>query len=114
MLVGAVVVGVLLLAVAATVPVWQVRARRRAFEGAQAAARSAVDRLGFCVETVDPAGDAVAASLLADAEERWHTAGSVLADARYPGECAVAERVAGEGLAHVAAACDRLGVAAPR
>lgn len=95
--------GVFLLA-GAVVPMWSIGARKRAVEGAQARARTAYERLAFCVETVQAGDDPYATQLLADARERWHTTGAVLAGATTPGEYKVAEQTAQQGLRWIAEA----------
>ncbi len=89
------------------------RPGRRALEGAQASARAAVERLAHYVETVHPGHDPVAARLLTDATERWHTAGALMAEASTAGEYKVARATAREGLRLVFQACERLGVPGP-
>lgn len=84
------------------------RSRKRALEGAQASARAAVERLAHYVETVHPGLDPVATRLLADATERWHTAGALMARASTPGEYKVARATAREGLRLVDQARERL------
>lgn len=106
-------VGVAALAVGAVVPLVRLRARKRAFEGAQTRARAAAARLGYCVETLHGGDDRAATHLLLDATERWHTAGALLATAGSPQECDVAASTAAEGLAAVRRACVLLGIAVP-
>lgn len=107
------VVGLVLLVAGALVPFWAVGGRKRDVEGGEARARTAYERLGFCVETVHPGVDPYVVRLLDDAAERWTTAGAVLARSTTAGEYAVAERVAREGLNYVAEACERLGLPMP-
>jgi hypothetical protein len=107
------IIGAVLLVAGAAVPFWTVGARKRDVEGSEARARAVYERLGFCVETVHPGDDPYVVRLLADAAERWHTTGAVLARAATAGEYEVATRTAREGLGYVADACDRLGLPVP-
>jgi hypothetical protein len=107
------IIGAVLLIAGAGVPIWTVGARKRDVEGAEARARAAYERLGFCVETVHPGTDPFVVQLLDDAAERWHTTGAVLATARTAGEYAVAVRVARQGLEYVTQACDQLELPVP-
>jgi hypothetical protein len=95
------------------VVLWRLRSRGRVLEGAKASARAAVERLAHYVETVHPGHDPVAERLLADATERWHTAGALIARASTAGEYKVARVTAREGLHLVDQACQRLGLPGP-
>jgi hypothetical protein len=106
-------VAVLVLAAGALVPVFAGRGRRVAGDGAEIAARDRYELLGHYVENPVATDDGHAAELLRQGRERWNSAGAVLASARTEPEFLLAERVAGEGLAHVAAAYARLGLAGP-
>lgn len=97
----------------AAAPLLRSRARNAELAAAKASARSVYHQLGFGVETVGPGDDTEAATALRQAEERWHTTGALLADAESVEACAVAEQTAMEGLAHVRAACRRLGIPTP-
>jgi hypothetical protein len=108
------VIGVLLIAAAALVPLLRGGARRRAFAAAKARATSAYERLGFSVETVATQGNQRAADAMTDAEERWNTAGALLAEATTAQECVVAEQAAREGIDRVREACRLLKIEVPQ
>jgi len=108
-----VMLGVVAIALGATVPAIRLQARRRAVRVARARAQAAYERLGFCVETLYAAKDDIAAQALADASERWNTCGALLAGSGSAEEAAVAEATAHEGLGYVAQACRRLGMPVP-
>lgn len=106
-------IGLGAIAVGAVLPAIRLRARRQAGRVARAQARAAYERLGFCVETLGGGADEIATRALADAAERWHTAGALLAATSTPEELAVAEEAAREGLGFVSQACRRLCVLPP-
>ena len=64
------------------------------------AARAAYNKLGFYVEDLSAADDAKA-ELLAQARERWNTAGGMLARAKSEKDFTQAQDVAEEGLQYV-------------
>ncbi|MGH3757610.1 hypothetical protein [Actinophytocola sp.] len=107
-----IVIGLGAVAVGA-VPALRARSRRHETDAARARARATCHRLGFGVETVAGAGHPQASEELRRAEERWHTAGALLARANTTEECTVAGQVATEGLAHLERACRLLGVDIP-
>ena len=102
------IVGGLLLAVTAGVPVWMLRARRQAVETARAAAAASHRRLAFCVGTAGRPDDAYARQLLVGARERCRTADALLDEAATSDDFRAVERTAREGLQRVAEARRRL------
>jgi hypothetical protein len=102
------IVGGLLLAVTAGVPVWTLRARRQAIDVARAAAAASHRRLRFCVDTAGRPDDPYARQLLAGARERCRTADALLDEAATTEHLRAVERTAREGLQLVAEARRRL------
>jgi hypothetical protein len=102
------IVGGLLLAVTASVPVWTMRARRQAVEEARLAAAASHRRLTFCVDGAGRPDDPFARQLLAGARERCHAADALLHEAATSADFRTAGRTAREGLQLVAEARRRL------
>ena len=88
----------------------QRRGRGHALQGRKAAAMSLYNRLGSDVATIDPSDDPFARQALADAAERYNSAGSLFAEADTEGEIAAARRTAIEGLMATRTARERLGL----
>jgi hypothetical protein len=86
------------LAAGAVVPAVS-RWRAGGVDGARARARSEHARLGHALAVGAVPADDSARRRHEQATERWHTAGGLLAEARTPEECALAEQCAREGLA---------------
>lgn len=106
-------VAALVLAAGALVPVLVGRSHRLRSNDEAVAARSRHSMLALYVEDPAVTDDELAAELLRRARERWHTAGSVLAGARTEEDFRQAERIANEGLVHVAAH-KKIGIAGPK
>lgn len=102
-----VVAGVVVLVLGALVPV--LLGRSRGAGEAEITARARYAQLGHHVETPASTTDAEAAELLRRGRERWDAAGAALAGAESAEDFRLAERIAAEGLDHVAAAHRRLG-----
>ncbi len=102
------IVGGLLLAVTAGVPVWTLRARRQAIDAARVAAAASHRRLTFCVDTAGRPDDPYARQLLAGARERRRTADALLDEAATSEHFRAVERTAREGLQLVAEARRRI------
>lgn len=103
-----IVVAVLVLAGGALIPVFAGRGRGAAGDGPAIAARAVYESLGGQVENPVATTDPAAATLLHQARERWDSAGAILASATSTADFRLAERVAREGLEHVAAARRRM------
>ncbi|MDQ3576627.1 MAG: hypothetical protein M3443_03295 [Actinomycetota bacterium] len=88
----------------------QRRGRGQALQGRKAAAMSLYNRLGSDVATLDASDDPYARQALADAAERYNSAGSLFAEADTEGEIAAARRTAIEGLMATRSARERLGL----
>lgn len=88
----------------------QRRGRGHALQGRKAAAMSLYNRLGSDVATIDASDDPFAGQALADAAERYNSAGSLFAEADTEGEVAAARRTAIEGLMATRTARERLGL----
>lgn len=88
----------------------QRRGRGQALQGRKAAAMSLYNRLGSDVATIDATGDPFSRQALADAAERYNSAGSLFAQADTEGEVAAARRTAIEGLMATRSARERLGL----
>jgi hypothetical protein len=88
----------------------QRRERAQALQGSRAAAMSFHERLGSDVATLDPGADPVNRRALADAAERWSSAGSLFATADTAGEIAAARRTTLEGLLATRLVRERLGL----
>jgi hypothetical protein len=84
--------------------------RDQALQGRKAAAMSFYNRLGSDVATLDPGADPVSRQALADAAERYTSAGSMFATADTEGEIATARRTALEGLIATRLVRERLGL----
>lgn len=106
-------IAAVVLAAGALVPVLAGRGHRLRSNDEAVAARSRHSMLGHYVEAPVVTDDERAAALLRKARERWNTAGSVLAGARTEEDFELAERVANEGLEHVAEAYRLLGMPGP-
>jgi hypothetical protein len=88
----------------------QRRWRDQALQGRKAAAMSFYNRLGSDVATLDPGADPVSRQALADAAERYTSAGSLFATADTEGEIATARRTVLEGLIATRLVRERLGL----
>jgi hypothetical protein len=108
-----IVLAVVLVAAGALVPVVTGRDRRAGGGGAAIAARDRYALLGSFVEDPAATTDTEAEALLAQARERWLSAGALLAGARSAADFTLAERTAREGLAKVATAHARMGIPGP-
>lgn len=102
-----IVLSVLVLAGGALVPTLVTR-RRGDTEKKRFAARSCYAKLEHYVNPPLATEDEVAARSLRQAQERWHSAGQVLADASKAAEFELAEQIATQGLADVTEAYTRL------
>lgn len=102
-----VVAAVVVLALGALVPV--LVGRNRGAGGAEVRARARYAQLGTQVEDPLTTDDPEATELLRRGRERWDAAGAALAGAETAEDFALAERIAAEGLDHVAAAHRRIG-----
>ncbi|HEX5405790.1 MAG TPA: hypothetical protein VFX16_26240 [Pseudonocardiaceae bacterium] len=81
--------------------------------GPAIAAQDKYQLLGHYVEDPVATDDEDVAALLRNGRERWNSAGAILAYARSGDDYQMAERVAAEGLADVAAAHAKLGIPGP-
>ncbi len=88
----------------------QRRGRGQALQGRKAGAMSLYNRLGSDVATIDASDDAFARQALADAAERYNSAGSLFAHADTEGEIAAARRTSIEGLMATRSARERLAL----
>jgi hypothetical protein len=86
------------------------RERAQALQGRRAAAMSLHERLGSDVATLDPGADPVNRRALADAAERYTSAGSLFASGGSQGEIATARRATLEGLLATRLVRERLGL----
>ena|GEM_PF-3756256 len=107
-----IVLSALVLAGAALVPTLVTR-RRGDTEKQRFAARSGYAKLEHYVNPPVATDDEVAARSLRQAQERWHSAGQVLADASTAAEFELADQIATQGLAEVTDAYARLGRPTP-
>lgn len=101
---------VLLVAIVAAVVLTRRRRRRETFEARKAEVQSLLDRLGSDVSLLDDKGDPVTAQALADASERYTSAGAAMAQASTLGQLAAVRRTAVEGLHAARVARTRLGL----
>jgi hypothetical protein len=81
-----------------------------ALNGAHAEVEALLGRLGHDIQTLDDGGDPTNRQALADASERYNTAGAQLGQAKTPEEIAVARSVAIEGLHSTRLVRTRLGL----
>jgi hypothetical protein len=82
----------------------------QAFSAAHAEVQALLDRLGHDVSTLDDAGDATNRQALADAGERYNTAGAQFGEAQSREELAVVRSVVVEGLHSTRLVRTRLGL----
>jgi hypothetical protein len=86
------------------------RRRQQEFANAKAEVRGYYERLGNDVLTLDPKGDEVTGQALADAAERYSSAGSAIANATTVEQLRLARQTAIEGLYAARVARQRLGL----
>ncbi|HEY3748893.1 MAG TPA: hypothetical protein VGL80_06820 [Pseudonocardiaceae bacterium] len=108
-----IVVAVVVIGIGALGPALAGRNKRADGGGAATAARDKYELLGHYVEDPVATDNEDAAGLLRQGRERWNSAGAILSYARSGDDYQLAERVAAEGLADVAAAHSKLGIPGP-
>jgi hypothetical protein len=104
------ILGVLGAGVVAGLVWWRRRRERLALLDERAKVQPYYDRLAAEVSSLDPAGNATARQALADASERFNSAGSQLASATRPAQLQAARRSVLEGLQATRTARTALGL----
>ncbi len=103
-------IGAVVVAAGAALGIRSSRRKKRELADAKANVMPYYDRLASDVNTLDPTGNAVARQALADASERYTSAGSQMATAQTVGQWAAVRRTALEGLQAARTARGALGL----